>query len=707
MRVKLSRRFFLGAATVVSANAFVSSCISNIDEQAIPTAVSEAVTPSVAVVQPTESLTQAEIPSVVVPSPTAVAQIDTTEYFKGVKAFNPTRITVGSDRIAVINEFGNVLRLSTYLPYQDGTESLIEFYSQEEERNGLEYRFFSLESRLSVDMGGVIRPLYQNFFIDEALRNLSNTGYVHEIYTANGANFAKDQYGTVVTTSNEVGLPNNILDNVQQVASSGNHILFLTIDAQSGNSNVISWGSNTNGETLVPVGLTGVQSIVAGNGFSAALLNDGTVTCWGLVKPVAGKFRKIVAGSDCIAGITDQGNLVVWGVDTVDRITDTFVPSDIGEIKDFSVGGNKLGILTSDNNVLVYEIFSRSEVSNYASTGKRSLPAQICDKRVVFDSREFEKFTSVHAYANAFAVMKENNDFILFGRDEGLNYGEFAGLYFSFEALNELRGKTLKFSTISTSIVVTTDKKIAFAMSSIEEGTSALLQYLELKKLDDVSEVCTGDLLATYSVPLPLFGYALIGGKVVWFTRDASEFPDPYPEVTKNLTDIITLDQGYGYHIALRSDGLVFAWGRNDICTQVPLGLKSVKKIVAGSHHVIALKDDGTVVTWGYEQRYYENTMTPALTNVVDVGASKDSYEKPSFSPSLYEMFPEEPFYPGHFIAVDNSGSVHVWGDNNHGQSSIPAKLPKVVAVAAGDGYSSVLTAEGHVVCWGRFNLII
>ena len=91
----------------------------------------------------------------------------------------------------------------------------------------------------------------------------------------------------------------------------------------------------------------------------------------------------------------------------------------------------------------------------------------------------------------------------------------------------------------------------------------------------------------------------------------------------------------------------------------------------------------------------------------VDVGASKDSYEKPSFSPSLYEMFPEEPFYPGHFIAVDNSGSVHVWGDNNHGQSSIPAKLPKVVAVAAGDGYSSVLTAEGHVVCWGRFNLII
>lgn len=41
-------------------------------------------------------------------------------------------------------------------------------------------------------------------------------------------------------------------------------------------------------------------------------------------------------------------------------------------------------------------------------------------------------------------------------------------------------------------------------------------------------------------------------------------------------------------------------WGRNDSHqTDVPTGLTSVKAIAASQYYTVALKDDGTVVVWG------------------------------------------------------------------------------------------------------------
>jgi len=43
------------------------------------------------------------------------------------------------------------------------------------------------------------------------------------------------------------------------------------------------------------------------------------------------------------------------------------------------------------------------------------------------------------------------------------------------------------------------------------------------------------------------------------------------------------------------------------------------------------------------------------------------------------------------------------WGDNGQGQTDVPSGLSNVVAIAAGDGHSLALTAEGRVVAWGSF----
>jgi len=46
-------------------------------------------------------------------------------------------------------------------------------------------------------------------------------------------------------------------------------------------------------------------------------------------------------------------------------------------------------------------------------------------------------------------------------------------------------------------------------------------------------------------------------------------------------------------------------------------------------------------------------------------------------------------------------GTVVAWGDNNDGETDVPAGLSGVVAIAAGDDYSLALKSDGTVVAWG------
>lgn len=46
-------------------------------------------------------------------------------------------------------------------------------------------------------------------------------------------------------------------------------------------------------------------------------------------------------------------------------------------------------------------------------------------------------------------------------------------------------------------------------------------------------------------------------------------------------------------------------------------------------------------------------------------------------------------------------GTVVAWGDNTYGQTTIPAGLTNVVAVAAGDNFNVALKGDGTVIAWG------
>jgi hypothetical protein len=89
------------------------------------------------------------------------------------------------------------------------------------------------------------------------------------------------------------------------------------------------------------------------------------------------------------------------------------------------------------------------------------------------------------------------------------------------------------------------------------------------------------------------------------------------------------------------------------------------------------LKADRTLFAWG-ENEYGETNIPAGLNNVVAIAAGA-----------------------GHNLALKADGTVAAWGADNYGQTDVPVGLSNVVAIAAGGWHSLALKRDGTVVAWG------
>ena len=175
-------------------------------------------------------------------------------------------------------------------------------------------------------------------------------------------------------------------------------------------------------------------------------------------------------------------------------------------------------------------------------------------------------------------------------------------------------------------------------------------------------------------------------------------------------SDFIAISAGTSHSLALKADGRVFSWGRNDLAAlgdntivnksspiQV-IGQSDFVAISTGAHS-LALKSDGRVYSWGNgtNGELGDNTIINKSSPVQVVGQS----DFVAISAGLF-----------HSLALKADGRVFSWGynfysqlgDNTAASKSSPVQVigqSDFVAVS-GDGYHSLaLKADGRVYSWG------
>jgi len=99
---------------------------------------------------------------------------------------------------------------------------------------------------------------------------------------------------------------------------------------------VVAWGSNEYGQTIVPNALTNVTAIAAGSDHSLALTTEGQVVAWGRndygqtnLPSSLSNVVAIAAGSSHNLALTAEGRVVAWGNNWAGQTT---VPSGLSNV---------------------------------------------------------------------------------------------------------------------------------------------------------------------------------------------------------------------------------------------------------------------------------------------------------------------------------------------------------------------------------------
>jgi len=432
--------------------------------------------------------------------------------------------------------------------------------------------------------------------------------------------------------------------NIVAIAGGGYHSLALRPDGE-----VMVWGLNNEGQRNIPESATNVMAIAAGHGHNLVLKSNGTLVAWGNnlygstnIPPEATNIVAIAAaGWHCLAQRAD-GKVFSWGWTNYGQ---TIVPNHLTDLKELAAGRFHSLALKRDGTVLGW---------GHNQAGQCVVPGTL-------------------TWAGAISLCE----------DDGLAL-EADGTVLQW---NQDYGPTAQLLTNAVGVTTGEDHSLSLRAdgSIVGWGANNYGQITVPQAASNGVAVAAG---SGHSLALRVDG-AVVGWGANHYGQATGVPSTNYPytasgEVTlagQKLTNVIAIDAAGWQSLALKSDGTVVSWGRNDYgqC-DVPAGLSNVVAVAGGSFHSLALKADSTVASWG-DSLYGQTNVPVGLSNVVAVAAGTH-----------------------HSLSLKADGTVMAWGNNGYGQTNVPAGLSNVVAIQGDRYHSLALKNDGTMVVWGSTN---
>ena len=182
-------------------------------------------------------------------------------------------------------------------------------------------------------------------------------------------------------------------------------------------------------------------------------------------------------------------------------------------------------------------------------------------------------------------------------------------------------------------------------------------------------------------------------------------------DVNLGGSKVTAMAGGKTHTCAILQGGTVRCWGGNVYgqlgiqdkyvtgSVDVNLGGKQARAIVAGESHTCALLQDNNMKCWGGNYHYQRGGTNQLSQRVVDIplnGQGKDITAGES-----------------HTCALLQGGGVKCWGLNNHGQTGAQIHTgvdnlllsgKQGTAIAAGSMHNCIILNTGEVKCWGQNN---
>ena len=182
-----------------------------------------------------------------------------------------------------------------------------------------------------------------------------------------------------------------------------------------------------------------------------------------------------------------------------------------------------------------------------------------------------------------------------------------------------------------------------------------------------------------------------------------------------DITDASDIAAGWWHSCALHEDGTISCWGRYnfsqlgnremgyDLESAVPVQIVDITEataITAGWEHSCALREGGTIYCWGHNQ--FGQLGNGNNTEVFIPVLVADITDATAINAGGY-----------HSCALQKSGTIHCWGNNLNSQlgdgtdanSWIPvqvADITNAAAINAGGYHSCALHESGTIHCWGN-----